>query len=173
MSRSGCRRLRPRNRKAPSHDQFAHDLTSGPPRSFHVALRPPEKMKNAPGYASLPACSRQETYFFSISPSPRARWKRCVPRVFRRQETYFFSISPSPRARWKRCVPRVFRRKHMKTTHFVNCGDGSKAISQLDAPEDEKLLGIGCWILVIVGTVRFRDSTDRKRSVSVGRYSFL
>src|SRR5262245_32306699 len=68
MSRSGCRRLRPRNRKAPSDDQFAHDLTSGPPSSFHVTLRRPEKLKNAPGYASLPACSWQKTYFFSISP---------------------------------------------------------------------------------------------------------
>jgi hypothetical protein len=35
----------------------------------------------SPGCASLPACSRQKTYFFSIRLWPKARWKRCAPRA--------------------------------------------------------------------------------------------
>src|SRR5215510_5850997 len=43
-----------------------------------------------PGYASLPACSRQVTYFLSVSLLPRARWKRCVPR----SDFHCFRASP-------------------------------------------------------------------------------
>src|SRR6266511_2876406 len=53
------------------------------PMSFHVALRRHERMKIAPGYASLPACSiyhlRHRSMFEMIN---TARWKRCVPRDF-------------------------------------------------------------------------------------------
>src|SRR5262249_21367776 len=53
---------------------------------IHVALRRPERMKIAPGYASLPACRLR-----SVSELWKpARWKRCVPRDFPQEMNYEF-----------------------------------------------------------------------------------
>src|SRR5262249_37295865 len=64
-----------------THIDFIEDRVLEPERivielSFHAS---PQKI---PGYASLPARYRQVRNLLSISHSPRARWKRCVPRRF-------------------------------------------------------------------------------------------